>query len=55
MKVGDLVRISASCIDGGEYAIVVEAPNCINLAKIALINQGKIVEALVSNLEAVCK
>ena len=53
MKVGDLVKISASCIFGGEYAIVVEAPNCINRAKVALISQDKIVVALVSNLEVV--
>ena len=55
MKVGDLVKISASCIDGGEYAIVVEAPNCINRAKVALVNTGKIVGSLMSNLEVVCK
>jgi len=55
MQIGDLVTISASCHYGGEYAIVVEEPNCINRVKIVLINQGKTVVALVSNLEVVCK
>ena len=53
MKVGDLVRIKSYCKAGGELAIVVETPNVINCVKIALVNTGKILGSLVSNLEAV--
>ena len=52
MKVGDLVRIKRYCRDGGELAIVIETPNAINCVKIALMNTGKILGSLVSNLEA---
>ena len=55
MKVGDLVRIKKYCRDGGELAIVVEAPNIIKCVKIALMNTGKIYGSLVANLEVVCK
>ena len=55
MQVGDLVRINKYCRDGGELAIVVEAPNVINCVKIAIMNTGKIVSSLISNLEVVCK
>jgi len=55
MKVGDLVRIKKYCRDGGELAIVIETPNVINCVKIALMNTGKILGSLVSNLEVVCK
>lgn len=56
MKVGDLVRIKRYCRDGGELAIVVEGPNVIRCVKIALMNTGKIVGSLMSNLEvAPCK
>ena len=53
MKIGDLVRIKKYCRDGGELAIVVEAPNVIKCVKIALMNTGKIVGSLISNLELV--
>jgi len=55
MQVGDLVKIKGYCVNGNELAIVVEGPNVIRCVKIALMNTGKIVGSLMSNLEVVCK
>jgi len=52
-KVGDLVRIKPYCVNGGEFAVVVESPNVINCVKVVLMGAGKVISSLVSNLEVV--
>ena len=53
MKIGDLVKIKAYCKHGGNFAVVVEAPNCIKCVKVVLMKTGERVSSLTSNLEVI--
>ena len=55
MQVGDLVKIKPYCVNGSQFAVVIEAPNVINCVKVVLMGTGKKISSLVSNLEVVCK
>ena len=53
MKVGDLVKIKPYCYCGGEYGIVVHGPDELNAIIMIVIDTGKAVGSLASNVEVI--
>jgi hypothetical protein len=53
MKVGDLVKLKRWCRNSDRWAIITEAPDCLNCAKIIFLDDGSIESALKNNLEVI--
>lgn len=53
MEVGDLVTLKNWCKDSGRFATVVETPQYLDCVKIVFLDDGKIVSALIENLEVI--
>ena len=53
MKIGDLVKLKKWCRNSGRWAIITEAPDCLNCAKIIYLDDGTVESALKNNLEVI--
>ena len=51
MKVGDLCRLKQHCLFSGRWATIISVPDLLNCVKIVFLDDGKVVNALKSNVE----